>query len=217
MNRSIFIAGGTGYIGTHLIPKLLQNNWEVKALARSGSEHKLPPGCEVIIGNALNPLTFESEVNHSSTYIHLVGVPHPSPSKKELFQHIDLTSVRSSIAAMTNTMVSHVIFISVAPSEVMKDYSDVRKKSEMLFKIHCRNGTFLRPFYVLGPGHHWPLLLTPFYKLMMLTKSGREKARKLGLVWLGQIVNAIVWAVENPADGFRIMEVSDIRKFPGKL
>ena len=52
--QTIFITGGTGYIGTRLIKALLkEGDYHIKALARKGSEQKLPAGCEVVEGNAL--------------------------------------------------------------------------------------------------------------------------------------------------------------------
>jgi uncharacterized protein YbjT (DUF2867 family) len=58
--------------------------------------------------------------------------------------------------------------------------------------------TMLRPWYVIGPGHRWPLLLAPFYALARLMPAWRDGARRLGLVTLEQMVGAIVRAVENP-------------------
>ena len=52
--RRVFIAGGTGYIGQRLIPRLLDRGHEVRALVRPGSERKLPEGCTAVIGNALD-------------------------------------------------------------------------------------------------------------------------------------------------------------------
>ena len=73
------------------------------------------------------------------------------------------------------------------------------------------NATILRPWYVLGPGHRWPYLLLPMYKLMELFPSTREGAMRLGLVTLEQICRALVHAIEIPAQGVRILEVPEIR------
>jgi len=53
MSHTIFVTGGTGYIGSRLIPRLLERGHRVKALVRSGSEHKLPVGAAGIVGDAL--------------------------------------------------------------------------------------------------------------------------------------------------------------------
>jgi hypothetical protein len=38
------------------------------------------------------------------------------------------------------------------------------------------NATILRPWYVLGPGRQWPLLLKPMYWLMERIPATRESA-----------------------------------------
>jgi len=55
---SIFITGGTGYIGSRLIKKILSGNYHVIALVRKGSEHKIPEGAEVIVGNPFDAKNF---------------------------------------------------------------------------------------------------------------------------------------------------------------
>ena len=51
--RSVFITGGSGYLGRPLISMLLERGHDVRALVRQGSEKKLPPGCTPVFGDAL--------------------------------------------------------------------------------------------------------------------------------------------------------------------
>lgn len=60
MRRDVFVAGGTGYIGSRLLPLLLSRGHRVRALARPGSERKLPAGL-VTIGQLLSALVFAVE------------------------------------------------------------------------------------------------------------------------------------------------------------
>ena len=73
------------------------------------------------------------------------------------------------------------------------------------------NATFLRPWYVLGPGHRWPYLLAPMYWIFERLPGTGDAARRIGLVTLPQMVAALVRAVENPARGVRVVEVPEIR------
>src|ERR1700722_19344816 len=73
--KNVFITGGTGYMGSALIPVLRERGHEVRALVRPGSEGKLPPGCRLVLGNALDPGSFASEVPPSDTFVQLVGYP----------------------------------------------------------------------------------------------------------------------------------------------
>lgn len=216
MMKEVFITGGTGYIGSRLIRKLVKKNYRVNALARKDSGKVLPKEVNIISGNALDASTFADKIVPSKTFIHMVGVAHPSPRKKDQFVKIDLRSLRESIRAARDKGIEHFIYISVAPSAIMKDYSDVRMHGEKLIYENFSKATFIRPFYVLGPGHYWPLLLTPLFILFSFSKSGRRKVERFGLVWIGQMINSLVWAIENPADAIRILEVKDIKEFPLK-
>jgi hypothetical protein len=73
--------------------------------------------------------------------------------------------------------------------------------------------TFVRPWYVLGPGHRWPYLLAPFYAAAEWLPATRDGARRLGLVTLAQMTRALVAAAESPpaAGTRRIVDVPGIR------
>jgi uncharacterized protein YbjT (DUF2867 family) len=210
---TVFITGGTGYMGGALIDRLLRNQHRVRAVVRKGSEHKLPPGCSVVAGDALDESSYVEHLEGSDVFVHLVGVSHPSPAKAEQFRTVDLASIRAAVAAAVKTHIRHFVYVSVAhPAPVMKAYIVVRSEGEALIRAAGLNATILRPWYVLGPGHRWPMVLIPIYWLMERLPGSRDSARRLGLVSLSQMVSALVEAVENPAEQFRIMEVADIRR-----
>jgi len=96
---NVFITGGTGYIGSRLIPELLRRGHAVRALVRNGSDAKLPSGASIVRGNALDLGTFADQVAPSDTFVQLVGVAHPSPAKARQFRDVDLVSVTESAAA----------------------------------------------------------------------------------------------------------------------
>src|SRR5438132_13951432 len=84
MNRRqhcVFVTGGTGYMGRRLIPRLLERGHEVRALVRLGSEKRLPAGCTAIPGDALDGMSYASQITPADTFVQLVGVAHPSPAK----------------------------------------------------------------------------------------------------------------------------------------
>ena len=208
----VFVAGGTGYVGRPLITRLLERGHEVRALVRPGSEKKLPAGCQAISGDALEGKSYAAKISPADTFLQLVGVAHPNPSKVAEFRSVDLASGRSAVEAASAAGVQHFVYISVAhPAPMMKAYIEVRSQCEAMINQSGLNATILRPWYVLGPGHRWPYLLLPIYKLMEWLPSTREGATRLGLVTLDQIVGALVHAVETPARGVRIVEVPQIR------
>jgi uncharacterized protein YbjT (DUF2867 family) len=212
-NLSIFITGGTGYIGTPLIRALLERGHTTRALVRPGSETKLPPGAEAVPGNALDSSSYATRIQPSHTFVQLVGVSHPSPSKAAEFLAIDRASALAAIAAARQAHVQHFIYLSVArPAPIMKSYQSVRAECEAALRESGMNVTIVRPWYVLGPGHRWPYVLLPMYWLCERIPSTRESARRLGLVTLAQMTQTLVSAVENPSIGARFIDVPQIRK-----
>jgi uncharacterized protein YbjT (DUF2867 family) len=214
--RCVFITGGTGYVGKPLIVRLLQSGHEVRALVRPGSEKKLPLGCTAVTGDALNPDSYVSQIRPADTFVQLVGVSHPNPSKAAEFRRIDLASASGAVNASVQVDVEHFVYVSVAqPAPAMKAYIAVRAACESKIRDGGLNATILRPWYVLGPGHRWPYPLLPVYWLMGLIPATREGARRLGLITLEQMVHSLVRAVENPPVGVRTVEVPEIRASSG--
>ena len=208
----VFITGATGYMGRSLIPALLTRGHSVRALVRETSAHRVPPGAEVIVGNALDSATFSSAVAPADTLVHLVGTPHPTPAKAASFQNVDQPSVDAALAAALAAAIGHFVYVSVAqPAPVMQAYVAVRQAGEARIRASGIPSTILRPWYVLGPGHRWPYLLLPVYALFALLPPTREGAQRLGLVTLEQMVRALVTSIEEGPRGVRIIGVPGIR------
>lgn len=213
---SVFVAGGTGYIGRHLLPRLIARGHRVLALARPAARTKLPPRVQALLGDALIADSYQTAIPSGCTFVHLIGVAHPSPAKAAQFISVDLASVRASLAAARTANAQHFVYISVAqPAPVMHAYIAARQSAEALIRASGIPATILRPWYVLGPGHRWPVLLRPLYWLAERIPATAPTARRLGLVSLDQMIEALVRSIEEPAiEGQRILEVPAIRALP---
>lgn len=209
----VFLTGATGYVGSRLATALVARDHQVRALVRPESGARAPRGCEVVEGSALDRNTWAARVAPCDTFVHLVGVAHPSPAKAREFVEIDLRSVKEAALAARDAGVRHFVYVSVAqPAPVMRAYQAARAEGEAAIRAAGLSATILRPFYVLGPGHYWPYLLVPFYALAERVPSTRDTAKRCGLVTISLMVHALVHAVEHPAEGWAVVGVDDIRR-----
>jgi nucleoside-diphosphate-sugar epimerase len=208
----VFITGGTGFVGSHLIRALQGRGHAVRGLVRRGSESRLPAGCEALYGDPFHAETYQENVVSFDAFVHLIGTPHPSPSKAAEFRSVDLAGVREAVKAAARARTPHFIYVSVAqPAPIMQAYIEVRQEGEQMIRDAGLNATILRPWYVLGEGRRWPYLLMPVYWVAGLIPRFREGAGRLGLVTVEQMTTALVVSVENPTAGVKVIETPGIR------
>ncbi|MEW6593316.1 MAG: TIGR01777 family oxidoreductase [Thermodesulfobacteriota bacterium] len=70
----IFVVGGTGFIGSHLLPRLLHDGHEVRALIRSPRKAaRLPDGVAAVAGDPSQPGPWQEEVRQAGAVINLAG------------------------------------------------------------------------------------------------------------------------------------------------
>ena len=212
--RDVLVTGGTGYIGRPLVEALVARGHRVRVLARPASLARVPAGAAAVAGDALQAASLAAALAPGDTLVHLVGTPHPGPGKGEAFRSVDLVSVRAAVQTAARAGIAQVVYVSVAqPAPAMAEYVAVRAEGERLLREARLTATAVRPWYVLGPGHRWPLLLAPAYAVARLLPGARDTAQRLGLVTLRQMVAALVAAVEDPppAGQLRIVDVPAIR------
>lgn len=219
MSLPVCITGATGYLGRALTQELLARGRAVRALVRAGGGARVGAGVEIRELDVFDEHALAGAFERGGAAVHLIGTPHPNPSKAAEFQHVDLGSARVCALAAARARVSHLVYVSVAqPAPMMHAYLEARAAAEAAFLAAGLTTTFVRPWYVLGPGHRWPYLLTPFYAVAGLLPGLRDGARRLGLVTLQQMTHALANAIDlPPAIGeHRIVDVPAIRASRGR-
>ena len=72
--KKVFIAGGTGFIGSSIIPALLKEGYEVQVLVRNKEKaKKLPSSCKVIWGNPTKSGEWQKYLEEIDIAINLTG------------------------------------------------------------------------------------------------------------------------------------------------
>jgi uncharacterized protein YbjT (DUF2867 family) len=209
----VFVTGATGFMGRVLVRALLARGHMVRALVRAGSEARLPAGCQVVVGDALDPDGYAAAVQEGDVFVHLAGVAHPSPAKAQQFRDIDLAATDAAARVARARGASRLVYVSVAsPAPVMRSYVAARMAGEVAVIATGLPASILRPWYVLGPGRRWPLLLAPLYLLARLFPASRATARRLGLLDRGHMLAGLLAAIDARGDGVSVLDVPALKR-----
>ncbi len=127
LTKKILVAGGAGYIGSHVQKQLLEEGFEVLVFddLSSGDEANLLPEAEFIRGNILDKPVLEMAMAEG-----IDGVVHLAAKKAvgesmvhpELYAENNLTGSINILNAMVKNGVKHIVFSSSAAVYGMPQY-----------------------------------------------------------------------------------------------
>lgn len=93
----VFVTGGNGFIGSHLLPKLQQQGYHITLLVRDGrrvgttGRPEVPSNSEFIIGNLRQPETYRAYLKGHQALVHLaadyrVGLPPTRRARRAMYE-----------------------------------------------------------------------------------------------------------------------------------
>ncbi len=106
MNAPILVTGGTGTLGSHVVPLLRAAGQDVRVLSRRGRESK--DGVEHVIGDLLKGHGIDHAVAGAGTVLHLAGGPKG-----------DDEATRNLVRAAARAGVRHLVYISVIGADTV--------------------------------------------------------------------------------------------------
>src|SRR5215471_4053881 len=86
----VCLTGATGYLGRELSRALLARGHAVRALVRPGAASRAEPGTQIRELDVFDMNALATAFAGADTVVHLIGTPHPNPSKAAEFQRVDL-------------------------------------------------------------------------------------------------------------------------------
>lgn len=155
----IFVAGATGFVGSHLVPALLAAGHEVQALVRLGSEAKLPADVRknaklaLVQGDALHPATLAGAGGGCEVFINLIGsFEHDAPDAT--LDKINHVATHNIVQAARRAEAKRFIQFSSYGSREMagSEFHRTKYRAEADVKMSGLVWTILRPTYIWGKG-----------------------------------------------------------------
>jgi nucleoside-diphosphate-sugar epimerase len=171
--KQVFVTGGSGFVGQNLLPMLIKQGYQVKALARSPQaiQKVAQLGAVAIKGDLTDIQALAAGVKDCSSVFHLAASVDFFASEKELIElHVEATKLLLSIAK--NAHVQKFIYLGAASvimngkpivnadetftsDNIIDGYSRTKLKAEQLV-LQANTSSFqtasLRPPLIWGKG-----------------------------------------------------------------
>jgi NADH dehydrogenase len=149
----IFLTGGTGFVGRHMIDRLLSEGHTIRALVRDPGKTAQPQaGVEWIAGDVVEGSGLENGIDGCEAVIHLVGII--VEKGKNTFERVHHMGTRNVVQAARHAGIRRFIHMSalgVRPDGVAA-YQTSKWRGEQEVRQSGIPWCILRPSLIFGPG-----------------------------------------------------------------
>ncbi|MDD2308896.1 MAG: complex I NDUFA9 subunit family protein [Desulfuromonadaceae bacterium] len=147
----IFIAGGTGFVGEHLIKELLSSGHSVRTLVHSRSTKR--GEVEQVSGDITRLETFEQSLSGCDAVINLVGIIREFPARGVTFEKLHVQATSNLLAAAAGNGIKRYLQMSAlgARPAAVSAYHQTKWRAEGLVRGSGLEWTIFRPSLIFGP------------------------------------------------------------------
>ena len=231
--NNILVTGGTGFIGSHLLPVLSKQNLQVTLGVRNNSSNELNIPYKIVKVSEIDENTdWTKALKEVGTVIHLAARAHQlndqAINPEAEFLRTNCKGTKTLVKAAIASGVKHFIFISSigamttlsehtlteeSPCHPDSPYGRSKLQAEQGLIELCQNSpmtwTILRPTLVYGAGNPGNM-----ERLMKLIKTGFPLPlgsinNRKSFLYVGNLVDAIITCLDHPNAKNQTFIVSD--------
>lgn len=171
----IFLTGGTGFVGSHVVQRLARSKHELRCLVRRKSNIRAlkEVGVQLIPGDVTNKDSLLTGMNGCDSVIHIAGLYDFWIPDKRMYEAINVEGVRNVMEAVLETGIAKVVHVSSVVSygkpadvpftegsapgrEHFSEYSRSKYEGDLiaweLYRTRNLPLVTVHPAAVLGPG-----------------------------------------------------------------
>jgi len=148
----IFLAGGTGFVGSHLRCALLEGGHEVRLLTHRRTVCR-EPGIEQVEGDVTRPETYAGAMAGCDAVINLVGIIREFPARGIIFERLHGEATRCLALTSRKAGVRRFVQMSALgtrPNAVSR-YHQSKYRAEEEVRGSGLDWTIFRPSVIFGP------------------------------------------------------------------
>lgn len=162
----VLVTGGTGFVGTHVVNRLLHRGHAVAVLARDPAKtrNRYNRPVETVAGDVLDGDSLLAAARNRDAVVHLVGIIHEA--RGESFDRLHREGTENVVAAARGAGVRRYLHMSAMGSfpDSPSAYGRTKAAGERAARESGLDWTVFRPSIVFGPGDGFVSLLAPIVR-----------------------------------------------------
>lgn len=202
--RQLVILGGTGFVGSHLVPRLAADGHRIVLLSRNREQHRelgVLPGVSVRSADVYDDDVLRRHLAGADAVINLVGILNPRGQHSFQRAHVELA--RRLIAACHASGVERLHQMSsLKAGQGLSQYLKTRGEAEALVKSSGLAWTIYQPSVIFGRGDGLVSRFAKLLRQMPALPLARAQAR-MAPTWVGDVAEAIARCVDHEKLGVR--------------
>lgn len=122
--KKILVTGATGFLGRHVVARLIEANYQVVALCREDSPELRAVGVEIKPGDILNASSVRAAAQGCDALFHLAGKVSRKKEDAELLYQLHVEGTETTFRAAKEAGVSRVVYASTSGVVAVSDDPD---------------------------------------------------------------------------------------------
>ena len=198
--QRIVILGGTGFVGSHLVPRLAADGHRIVVLSRNREHNRaltVLPGVAIRSANVYDDAVLRRHCQDADTVINLIGILNAGGPHTFQRVHVDLT--RRLIDACKAAGVARLHQMSALNAgQGQSQYLKTRGEALTLVNASGLHWTVYQPSVIFGPGDGLITRFATLLRMMPVLPLARATSR-MAPTYVGDVVEAIARCVADDA------------------
>jgi NADH dehydrogenase len=197
--RRVLVTGASGFIGSHLLPRLVSRGHLVRAMwrGREGPGRRSAPGVDWLEADVTRSSSLDAAVAECDVVVHLAGCS--TPPEGGSLEQVNAVGTRHVLAAAQEAGVERVIYVSaLGASPAAGEYFRSRFQAEDAVMSSSLDHVILRPSVVYGPDDHFVTSIVSILRALPVFPMLGDGTFRLQPLAVEDMVDALTQSVERP-------------------
>ncbi len=221
----VFVAGGTGFVGRHILEKLHADGASLRLLVRKGSEKKIPQKLrekvEIVEGDPFDEGLLREGMKGCDAVVNAIGIIRDFPKKGITFEKVHFEVVLNLADAARKNGIKRFVQVSAlgADWDERTEYFRSKWKADQYLIDHDFGYTIFRPSVIFGDGDGFVSTLARLVKMTPIIPVIGDGRYPLQPVFIGDLAAAVSKSIVEEKGVFRVYTAAgpEVYAFEGVL